>query len=86
MLIVRGTKKLRDRMNKAPSASPDDGSSTALGDWFATALFWKPQAALLVNARTMIPVFTPLAPPASCSTGHLKPSPKCCALTAFPPM
>ena len=62
MLIVRGTKKLRDRMNKAPSASPDDGSSTALGDWFATALFWKPQAALLVNARTMIPVFTPLAP------------------------
>ena len=49
-------------MNKAPSASPDDESSTALGDWFATALFWKPQAALLVNTRTMIPVFTPLAP------------------------
>jgi len=62
MLIVRGTKKLRDRMNKAPAASQDDESSTALGDWFATALFWKPQAALLVNTRTMIPVFTPLAP------------------------
>ena len=62
MLIVRGTKKLRDRMKKAPAASPDDESTTALGDWFATALFWKPQVALLVNSRTMIPVFTPLAP------------------------
>ena len=62
MLIVRSTKKLRDRMKKAPAASLSDESTTALGDWFATALFWKPQAALLVNTRTMIPVFTPLAP------------------------
>ncbi len=62
MLIVRGTKKLRDRMKKTPAASLSDESTTALGDWFATALFWKPQAALLVNTRTMIPVFTPLAP------------------------
>ena len=56
MLIIRGTKKLRDRMKQAPVASPDDESTTALGDWFATALFWKPQAALLVNSSTMIPV------------------------------
>lgn len=62
MLIVRGTKKLRDRMKQAPQANPDDASTTSLGDWFATALFWKPQAALLVNTQTMIPVFTPLAP------------------------
>ena len=62
MLIVRGTKKLRDRMRMAPSASADDESTTALGDWFATALFWRPQAALLVNSRTMIPVLTLLAP------------------------
>ena len=62
MLIIRGTKKLRDRMKSAPAASPDDEFSTVLGDWFATALFWKPQAALLVNSQTMIPVFTPLAP------------------------
>ena len=62
MLIIRGTKKLRDRMKQAPAASPDDKSTTALGDWFATALFWKPQTALLVNSSTMIPVFTPLAP------------------------
>lgn len=33
-----------------------------IGDWFATALFWRPQVALVVNARTFRPVFTPLAP------------------------
>ena len=33
-----------------------------LGDWFATALFWKPQVALVMNARTYLPVFLPLAP------------------------
>ena len=64
MLIVRGTKKLRDRMKRAPAALPGDESTTLLGDWFANALFWRPQAALLVNTRTMIPVFTPLAPAA----------------------
>lgn len=62
MLIVRGTKKLRDRMKLTPVAALEDESTTSLGDWFATALFWKPQVALLVNTRTMIPVFTPLAP------------------------
>lgn len=64
MLVVRGTKKLRDRV-RGPVASPDDSSSTVLGDWFATALFWKPQAALLVNQRTFLPVFVELAPAAT---------------------
>jgi hypothetical protein len=64
MLVVRGTKKLRDRV-KAPVAGEDDVSTTVLGDWFATALFWKPQVALLVNRRTFVPVFMPLAPTAS---------------------
>ena len=64
MLVVRGTKKLRDRV-KVPLAAEGDESTTALGDWFATALFWKPQVALLVNARTLIPLFVPLAPAAS---------------------
>ena len=36
-----------------------------LGDWFTTALFWKPQVALLVNERTFVPVFMPLAPAAT---------------------
>lgn len=64
MLVVRGTKKLRDRV-KAPMAGTDESSSTVLGDWFATALFWRPQVALLVNERTMLPVFMPLAPAAT---------------------
>jgi len=36
--------------------------TTALGNWYATALFWKPQAALFVNERTLLPVLVPLAP------------------------
>ncbi len=64
MLVVRGTKNLRDRL-KAPAAGPDDASTTLLGDWFATALFWRPNVALLVNQRTLLPVFVPLAPSAS---------------------
>ena len=61
MLVVRGTKKLRDRA-KGPVAEDGDVSTGVLGDWFATALFWKPQVALAVNARTFLPVFMPLAP------------------------
>ena len=64
MLVVRGTKKLRDRVKGVPAAD-GDVSSTALGDWFATALFWRPQVALLVNTRTFLPVLTELAPAAT---------------------
>jgi hypothetical protein len=65
MLVVRGTKKLRDRIRAAPTAGPLDTSTTLLGDWFGTALFWKPQVAMFVNSRTFIPVFMPLAPAGS---------------------
>jgi hypothetical protein len=64
VLVVRGTKTLRDRV-KARAAVDGDASTTVLGDWFATALFWKPQVALLVNQRTFVPVFMPLAPAAT---------------------
>ena len=64
MLVVRGTTKLRDRV-KGPVAGADEASTTALGDWFATALFWKPQVALLVNSATFLPVFVELAPAAT---------------------
>ena len=40
-------------------------SSTALGSWYATALFWKPQVALFVNESTLVPVLMPLAPAAT---------------------
>lgn len=64
MLVVRGTKKLRDRV-KGPAAGDQDVSTTALGDWFAIALFWRPQVAMLVNTRTFLPVFMELAPAAT---------------------
>jgi hypothetical protein len=61
VLVIRGTKKLRDRVKGAPAADGEE-STTALGDWFANALFWRPQVALLVNRRTLLPVFMELAP------------------------
>lgn len=64
MLIVRGTKKLRDRV-KGSATAAEEVSTTALGDWYATALFWKPQVVLLVNAHTFVPVLLPLAPAAT---------------------
>ncbi len=36
-----------------------------LGDWYATALFWRPQVALFVNESTLLPVLMPLAPAAT---------------------
>jgi hypothetical protein len=64
MLVVRGTKKLRDRV-RVPVSGDDPASTTVLGDWFATAVFWKPQIALLVNRHTLVPVFMPLSPVAT---------------------
>ena len=50
---------------KGASAGDGDRSTSALGDWFANALFWRPQVALLVNSRTLLPVFMELAPAAT---------------------
>jgi len=57
---IHATKKLLDRV-KQPVVEPVEPIS-ALGNWYASALFWKPQVALLVNERTLLPVFMPLAP------------------------
>ena len=65
MYTIHATKKLLDRVKQPvqpPVASPD----TQLGNWYATAMFWKPQqVALLMNERTLLPVFMPLAPAAT---------------------
>lgn len=61
MLIVRATKKLLDHANP-PRAAEGDQDTTMLGGWYATALFWRPRLALLVNERTLLPVLLPLAP------------------------
>jgi hypothetical protein len=61
VLIVRATKKLLDRVGP-PTLQAGEESTTILGEWYATALFWKPQAVLIVNERTLLPVLMPLAP------------------------
>ena len=66
MLIVHATGKLLHRVG--PVTGHDLGQSTTLlGDWYATALFWKPQVTLLVNETTLLPVLMPLAPAATWS-------------------
>lgn len=67
MLIVRATKKLLDRLGP-PTLQEGEQSTALLGQWYATALFWKPQIALLVNEPTLLPVLMPLAPAATLPT------------------
>lgn len=71
--VLHCTKKLLDRIK--PSVLASEGTSTTyLGNWYATAIFWKPQVALLVNERTLLPVLMPLAPASGLADrfrGHL---------------
>jgi len=62
MFTLRGTEKFLDRVGR-PMADPPS-STTALGDWYANVLLWRPQVALFVNAETFVPVLMPLAPAA----------------------
>ncbi len=63
MFVVHATKKVLDRCG---GPSPVDvPTTTTLGDWYATALFWKPQVALFVNEQTRLPIFVQLAPAAT---------------------
>lgn len=65
--VIHCTKKLLDRI-KPSTIAPDGKSDLLLGSWHATALFWKPQVALLVNEKTLLPVLMPLAPVADLAT------------------
>lgn len=58
---IHCTKKLLDRV-KATVRENSIQTTTFLGNWYATALFWKPQVALLINEKTLLPVLMPLAP------------------------
>lgn len=64
MLVVHATKKLRDRIKTIPDLSRET-STTRLGAWYATAVFWRPQACLFVNEATLLPVLVALAPVAT---------------------
>ena len=60
MYTVHGTAKLLTRL-KRPPQSPVE-ATTALGNWYGTTVPWRPQVALMVNERTLLPVFMLLAP------------------------
>ena len=61
MFAIHATKKLLDRVKPALAISPPE-PTTALGHWYATAVFWQPQVALFVNEATLLPVVVALAP------------------------
>jgi hypothetical protein len=63
-MTVRATRKLLDRVGLGEAS--DAESTTLLGDWYATALPWRPrQVALLMSDQTLLPVAMPLAPAAT---------------------
>ena len=65
MFTIHATKKLLDRVNQ-PIRPPVEEPTPTLGNWYATAIFWKPRhVALLMNERTLLPLFMPLAPASS---------------------
>jgi hypothetical protein len=64
VLVIHGTRKFIDRMG-CTLAPPETSSSTQLGSWFATVLFWRPWVALFVNEKTLVPLLIPFAPAAS---------------------
>ncbi len=64
VLVLRATAKLRQRIGP-PTLQDGERSTTLLGEWYATALPWRPQVALLVNELTLLPVLMPLAPAAT---------------------
>ncbi len=61
MYTLHCTQKLLDRINQ-PLVDVPPMPTTSLSNWYANALFWTPQVALLVNERTLLPVLMPLAP------------------------
>jgi hypothetical protein len=61
---IQATRKLLDRV-KQPAEPPVTNPTTALGNWYATVLFWRPQVVLSVNERTLFPIMMPMAPAAT---------------------
>ena len=62
MVVVHGTKKFLDWVGRA-CVDPAEASTTRLGSWCATVLFWPPQVALFVSETT--PVLLTFAPAAT---------------------
>jgi hypothetical protein len=67
VFTVHATRTLLRRIGRIDGAdsAPAQRSTSALGDWYATALTRRPQVALFVNETTLLPVLLPLAPAAT---------------------
>lgn len=63
------TQKLLKRINQPIALPIEQAAPARLGDWYATAIFWKPQVALFMSTTTLLPVFVPLAP---ANTVHMR--------------
>jgi hypothetical protein len=61
MFVLYATQKLLDRLGST-TTDPLVEPTTSMGNWYATALFWRPQVALFVNENTLLPVLVHLAP------------------------
>ena len=61
MLVVHATRKPLDHLGP-PDLGESEESTTLLRQWYATALFWKPQVTLFVNETTLLPLLVPPAP------------------------
>ncbi len=64
MFYLHCSKQLLDRVSSGLS-EPTGTGCNILGNWYAKAIFSKPQVALFVNERTLLPVLMPLAPASS---------------------
>ena len=61
MFYLHCSKQLLDRVSSGINEPAGKGDNI-LGNWYAKAIFSKPQVALFVNERTLLPVLMPLAP------------------------
>lgn len=64
VMTVRATRRLLDHLGRASTDLEQE--TTLLGEWYATALPWRPrQVALMMSDQTLLPVLLPLAPAAT---------------------
>ena len=63
MYTVHATAKLLKRVKQQPTDRAEP--TTALGNWYANTVPWRPQTTIFVAEATLLPVFMPLAPAAT---------------------
>jgi len=64
MFYLHCSKQLLDRVSSGLTEPAGIGGNI-LGNWYAKVIFSKPQVALFINERTLLPVLMPLAPASS---------------------